>query len=88
MQQSPLAEESSGTLGCQLATNCVDSALSQQQTFTALQAFSGYNPCGVSYVNHTILQKCTVTAARVQTVDTMLFSLLFFSRAAWVQGNE
>ena len=35
---------------------------------TTLQTSSGYDPRGVSYVNHTILRKCTT--ALLQTVDT------------------
>ena len=44
--------------------------------YTMLQTSYRYDPRGVSYVNRTILRKCTMTATRVQTVDTRP---LFFS---------
>ena len=54
----------------------VDSALERQShvsMYTTLQTSSRYDPGGVSYVNQTILRKCTVTAAHAQTVDTRAF---------------
>ena len=54
MHQSRLAEESSGTIGCQLATNhcrlsLESTANNYVSTFTTLQTSSGYDPHGISY---------------------------------------